>query len=73
MGKSKEMKKYVIISGYNLRLPNRGNAALAYGTVSFLLKKGWLKEGQEIVRFHYYNNPLKKKNRTMVTEKNVID
>ena len=73
MGKSKEMKKYVIISGYNLRQPNRGNAALAYGTVSFLLEKGWLKEGQEIVRFHYYNNPLKKNNRTMVTEKNVID
>ena len=44
MGKNKEMKKYVIISGYNLRQANRGNAALAYGTVSFLLEKEWLKE-----------------------------
>lgn len=72
MGKSNG-KKYVIISGYNLQQSNRGNAALAYGTVSFLLEKGWLKEGQEIVRFFFYNNPLKKKNRMMVTGKNVID
>ena len=72
MGKSNE-KKYVIIPGYRLRQSNRGNAALAYGTVTFLLEKGWLREGQEIVRFLFYNNPLKKRNRTVQTQKNVID
>lgn len=73
MGKCKEMKKYVIISGYNLRHNNRGNSALAYGTVSFLRERGWLHEGQEILNFYYYNNPFKKSNRTIKSQKNLID
>lgn len=67
------MKKYVIISGYNLRQNNRGNSALAYGTISFLMERGWLQEGQEIVQFRYYNNPIKKANRKIHTQKNVIN
>lgn len=73
MGKCKKMKKYIIISGYNLRHNNRGNSALAYGTISFLRERGWLREGQEIVQFYYYNNPFKKTNRAARSQKNVID
>lgn len=67
------MKKYVIISGYNLRQNNRGNSALAYGTISFLREKGWLEPGQEILQFRYYNNPLKKGCGKIQTERNTID
>lgn len=66
-------KKYVIISGYDLRQNNRGNSALAYGTISFLMERGWLHRGQEIVRFMYYKNPFKKHNHKIRTSKNEID
>lgn len=53
MGKSKEMKKYVIISGFNVRDNNRGTAALGYGSLNFCVQKGYLKPGQELVNFMY--------------------
>lgn len=71
MGESKEMKKYVDISGFNINQPNRGNAALSYGAVSFLVSKGLLKEGQELVLYRRFRNPLSKRN-IFVEKKNVI-
>ena len=56
------MKKYINISGFNIRQPNRGNAALSYGAISFLVEKGYLKEGIELIKYHSYANFLKKKN-----------
>lgn len=53
MGKSKEMKKYVIISGFNVRDNNRGTAALGYGSLNFCVQKGYLNPGQELVNFMY--------------------
>lgn len=54
------MKKYVDISGFNINQANRGNAALSYGAVSFLMEKGLLHEGQEFVFFLVYKNLFKK-------------
>ena len=69
MGKRKEMKKYVDISGFNINQSNRGNAALSYGALGFLLEKGYLHEGQELIFFHKFNNPFKLTNiRTSTTE-----
>lgn len=62
MGKTDKMKKYVDISGFNIRQPNRGNAALSYGAISFLIEKGYLQEGQELIKYHTYLNFLKKDN-----------
>ena len=49
MGKSEEMKPYVLISGLSLRDNNRGTSALGYGAVSFMYEKGMLSDGQVIV------------------------
>lgn len=49
MGKGKEIKKYVYISGLALRDNNRGTAALGYGALGFLYEKGFIKEGQSVV------------------------
>lgn len=46
-------KKYVIISGLDLKDNNRGTAALGYGSVSFLHEKGWLSEGQDILNIRF--------------------
>ena len=73
MGKSQEIKKFVIISGFNLQQNNRGNSALSYGAISFLKGKGWLKDEQELVLFRYYNNPFKKVNRSIHVSINHID
>lgn len=62
MGKNDKMKKYVDISGFNLRRANRGNAALSYGAISFLIEKGYLQEGQELIKYHSYANFFKKEN-----------
>jgi len=48
------MKKYIDISCFNLRDSNRGTAALSYGAITFLEKKGYLKDGQELILFHRY-------------------
>lgn len=60
MGKSNQIKKYVDISGFNIKQPNRGNAALSYGALSFLEEKGYLKEGQELIYFARYRNPFRR-------------
>ena len=58
------IKKYVDISGFNIRQANRGNAALSYGAISFLIEKGYLNEGQELIKYRIYKNFLKKDNIT---------
>ena len=68
MGKSKEIKKYVDISGFNINQPNRGNAALSYGAIGFLEEKGLLEEGQELIRYQSYGNILTKRNRGIQRE-----
>lgn len=64
------MKKYINISGFNIRSANRGNAALTYGAVSFLENKGLLKDGMEIIRYHSFNNPFKLKN--LLTQSEIV-
>lgn len=66
-GKNTKNKKYVIISGLNLRDNNRGTAALSYGSFYFLKQKKLLEYDDTVVTFKYYNNFLKKKNTTLVT------
>jgi len=66
-------KKYVIISGFNLRQNNRGNSALSYGAISFLKEKGWLASGQELVLFRFYKNPFRKVNLSITTYTTTID
>lgn len=57
------MKKYVVISSFDIHSINRGNAALAYGSITFLLSKGLLHDGQEILRYEVYTNPFSNKKR----------
>lgn len=55
MGESKKtIKKYIDISGLDLRTSNRGTAALGYGSIPFLESKGYLREGQELILFRRY-------------------
>lgn len=49
------MKKYIILSGLILRDTNRGTAALGYGAFSFLREKGFLLDGQELLRYRAVN------------------
>ena len=63
MGKSE--KKYVVISGLNLRDNNRGTAALGYGSFYFLKENGFLRDKDVVVTFGYYNNFLKSSNTTV--------
>lgn len=67
------MKKYVDISGFNIHQANRGNAALSYGALEFLLEKGYLHEGQELIYFHKFNNPFKLSNISTRTKEYVIN
>lgn len=53
------MKKFILISGFNIHDNNRGTAALSYGAVFFLREKGLLKDGQILINYRYYKNPLK--------------
>ena len=48
------MKKYIDISGFDLGTSNRGTAALGYGAIPFLERKGYLKDKQELILFHRY-------------------
>lgn len=56
-------KKYIIISGLNLRDNNRGTAALGYGAISFLQQHKILNEGVTLVNLRCYKNFLKLQNR----------
>lgn len=62
------MKKYIDISGFNIRQANRGNAALSYGAIGFLKEKGLIKEGQELIWYQSYANFLRKRNRGIKRE-----
>jgi colanic acid/amylovoran biosynthesis protein len=73
MGKIKEIKKFIDISGFNINQPNRGNAALSYGALGFLIEKGLINEGDELIYFHAYNNFLKRKNTCVQYESYVIN
>lgn len=57
MGKS--MKKYLMLSDFNIRSNNRGTAALGYGAIAFLLKYGYIDEDYELIRYRFYRNPLR--------------
>ena len=52
-------KKYIIISGLNLRDNNRGTAALGYGAISFLQQRENLKEGTILLNIRCYKNFLR--------------
>lgn len=67
------MKKYVDISGFNINLPNRGSAALGYGSIFFLKEKGYLRKGQELIYFRCFINFFKRENLKTSTEHFVID
>lgn len=56
------MKRYVIISGLDLRDNNRGTAALGYGAMSFLQQKAMLQTGDRLVNIRLYKNFLKPRN-----------
>jgi polysaccharide pyruvyl transferase WcaK-like protein len=59
MGKN---KKYVLISEFNLNDSNRGNAALAYGSIEFLKEKLFLKGDEELISIYVYRNRFRKSN-----------
>jgi len=70
MGKNKANRKYVIISGMNLRDRNRGSAALGYGAFTFLQERGLLPKGKRILQIQSKGNPFRKnRNRVDVTTK----
>ena len=62
------MKKYIDISGFDLRDTNRGTAALGYGSIPFLESKGYLREGQELIFFHRYKKFWKSSNTKVLHE-----
>lgn len=62
------MKKYIVISNFRLEQPNRGNAALCYGSFSFLLEKGLLHKGQSLAIFHVFKKFWKLRNLRTHTE-----
>lgn len=66
-GKDVKNKKYVVVSGLNLRDNNRGTAALSYGSFNFLKEKNLLNYDDTVITFRYYNNFLKKENTKLVT------
>lgn len=72
MGKNDKMKKYILIPSFDLHSPNRGNAALAYGTIAFLKEHQWIEDGQEVYRLRVYKNPFKNGNSKFKTEINII-
>ena len=57
------MKKYFLISGFNLEDSNRGTAALSYGSISFLEERKYLLKKHTLINYHIYNNPFKANNR----------
>lgn len=79
MGKSRKIgpedlrKKFIIINGFSLHRPNRGNTALNIGTVSFLKEKGLMNDDHEIISFVFYKNPFKKQYWKEEHDNNEID
>lgn len=62
------MKKYIIISGFNLNDNNRGTAALGYGSISFLFEKGLLKKEQDIIKLKFVKKFWKNEYKKDITE-----
>lgn len=62
MEKSSKTKKYIDISGFNIRQSNRGNAALSYGSLGFLQEKGLIEEEDELIYFQPFLNIFRKCN-----------
>lgn len=59
MHSNKSLKKYFMLSDFNIRSNNRGTAALGYGAIAFLQKNGYIDEDDEIINVQYYRNPLR--------------
>lgn len=55
--------KYFIIGDFDIRSNNRGTAALGYGAIEFLLQNGYIKEGYQIIKYNFYRNPFRKRNK----------
>lgn len=53
-------KKFFIISGMSLKDNNRGTAALGYGAFSFLLERGFVTEGMELLEIKYNDSLFRK-------------
>ena len=64
----KDKKQYVIFSDFDIRSNNRGTAALGYGAMEFLVQEGFVREDYSIIRFRFYRNPLRMKQRIVSKE-----
>ena len=53
------MKNYINIAGFCISQSNRGNAALNFGTLSFLRQKGYIDEETELIAYRFCRNPFK--------------
>ena len=71
MGKS--LKKYVVISGFNIHDDNRGCSALSYGAVNFLYKKGFVSKDHEFINLFPVRKFWKKRNRQIYTDTITVD
>ena len=49
-----------MLSDFNIRSNNRGTAALGYGAIAFLLKKGYIDKNYCFIKYLFYWNPFKK-------------
>ena len=57
-----------MLSDFNIKSNNRGTAALGYGSIAFLLKKGYVDEDYEIIRYRFFRNPFRSKSIDVVEE-----
>ena len=57
-----------MLSDFNIKSNNRGTAALGYGSIAFLLKKGYVDEDYEIIRYRFFRNPFRSKPIDVVEE-----
>lgn len=61
-------KHFVVFSDFSIRSNNRGTAALGYGSISFLIKEGYVDEDFEILRLSFFRNPFRKSSRVVTRE-----
>lgn len=66
------MKPYIIISGLDLNDPNRGTAALGYGSFTFLKENNLLNEPVKVVDIHFFVNVFNRENWGVVKKKKLI-
>ena len=50
---------YINLSGFGINQPNRGNAALSFGTLSFLKEKGYIDSNTRFIEYRFRRNPFK--------------